>query len=75
MQLAMRRKVGEEHEHRDDRGYRSLGQDAEADSAPELPEELERIDGLGTKMLVPLGFFTSMMYPLTLWTGALDAVR
>ena len=44
----------------------------EADTAPELPEELERIDGLGTKMLIPLGVFASMMYPLTLWTGALD---
>ena len=44
----------------------------EADTAPELPEELERIDGLGTKMLIPLGVFGSMMYPLTLSTGALD---
>lgn len=43
----------------------------EADSAPELPEELERIDGLGTKMLIPLGLFAAMMYPLTLSTGAL----
>ena len=44
----------------------------EADTAPELPEELDRIDGMGTKMLVPLGFFGTMMYPLTLATGALE---
>lgn len=43
----------------------------EADSAPEQPEELERIDGLGTKMLIPVGLFAGMMYPLTLATGAL----
>ena len=43
----------------------------EGDTAPEQPEELDRIDGLGTKMLIPLGLFAGMMYPLTLATGAL----
>ena len=43
----------------------------EGDTAPELPEELDRIDGMGTKMMVPLAFFGMMMYPLTLATGAL----
>ena len=44
----------------------------EGDTAPELPEELDRIDGMGTKMLIPLGAFTAMMYPMTLATGALE---
>jgi len=44
----------------------------ESETAPELPEELDRIDGMGTKMLVPLAFFGTMMYPLTLATGALE---
>ncbi|MEX2179575.1 MAG: protein kinase [Gemmatimonadaceae bacterium] len=41
----------------------------EADTAPELPEELDRIDATGTKMLIPLFFFSSLAYAIHLASG------
>ena len=43
----------------------------EGEAAPELPEELDRIEGMGTTMIVPFTFFAGLMYPMTLQTGSL----
>lgn len=48
--------------------FRDVLQSSAADVAA-LPEELERIDGLGTKMLIPLTLFGVGMYYLSLATG------
>ena len=38
---------------------------AETEESPEMPEELDRIDGTGTKMLVPLSLFGAGLYLLS----------